>query len=434
MHAGRKRYNPHQRITQGKLNPMKLLWLVPMVASVLMVQQAYAAPGPWDQPAADLADQIAAILGPGQARLIIRNLSTLPIDEIPAIRLLLEQDLKAHGVLASGAESANTIRVTLSENLLERLWVAEIVEGTETRVVMVHVNPGTVQPVQPASGLTLRKQPMLTASDRVVAALEIPDGLVAIEPEEIVIYAQTPGGLHEEKRFGIGQKRALARDPRGVIVASDGSGFEAYISGMACSGSYTPAQPAGEWTVHCSESDDPWPILRGPVLEGPTLQSGAANGSISIKAFYNAARDNFTGIVTPSVDVDLPPFYSAALLPRSDGAGLVIDGIDGKVQIAESGALKPVAGTRDWGSDFAALNSGCGAGSQIVASGSGEAVSDSLRAYELPRQEAVPVSAPLAVGGTVMALWSAPDGKSIFAVIENAANQYEVDRVSALCN
>ena len=47
-------------------------------------------------------------------------------------------------------------------------------------------------------------------------------------------------------------------------------------------------------------------------------------------------------------------------------AGLLIGGIDGKVQLVESGALKPVSGARDWGSDFAALHSGCGAGAQIL--------------------------------------------------------------------
>jgi hypothetical protein len=102
--------------------------------------------------------------------------------------------------------------------------------------------------------------------------------------------------------------------------------------------------------------------------------------------------------------------------------------------MAENGALKTVSGTRDWGSDFAVLHSGCGAGVQVIASGSGEATNDSLRAYELPALEAVPASAPLAMDGTVTALWTAPDGKSVLAAVRNAANQYEVDRVTALCN
>jgi hypothetical protein len=99
---------------------MKHVWLVVLVASSLLWHAglpASAAPNKWAQPAAALADQIAGILGPGQARLTIRNLSTISNEEIPAIRLLLEQDLKAHGVLASDAESANGIRVTLSENI-----------------------------------------------------------------------------------------------------------------------------------------------------------------------------------------------------------------------------------------------------------------------------------------------------------------------------
>jgi hypothetical protein len=80
------------------------------------------------------------------------------------------------------------------------------------------------------------------------------------------------------------------------------------------------------------------------------------------------------------------------------------------------------------------IHSGCGTGAQIVASGSGEAAGDSLRAYDLPALEVIPASAPLDVGGAVMALWPAPDGKSAFVVVRSLADEYEVDRVSTLCN
>ena len=65
---------------------------------------------------------------------------------------------------------------------------------------------------------------------------------------------------------------------------------------------------------------------------------------------------------------------------------------------------------------------------------SGEAVSDSLRAYEIPALEAVGTSAPLTMDGAVTALWTAQDGKGVMAVVRNAAAEYEVDRVTALCN
>ena len=44
---------------------MKLLCLLAVVASALFAQQASASSSQWDQPAAALAEQIAAILGVG---------------------------------------------------------------------------------------------------------------------------------------------------------------------------------------------------------------------------------------------------------------------------------------------------------------------------------------------------------------------------------
>jgi hypothetical protein len=403
---------------------MKLGWLIPIAAIALMGLTASATPSPWEQPAANLAEQVAEILGPGQARLTILNMSSIPTEQIPEIRLLLEQDLKTHGVVASGAESANSIRVTLSENARERLWVAEVMEGDQARVAMVSLEAGAARQLEPAGGLTLRKRTLLITADDVLALLETPNGFVALEPEEIVIFNRA-GADWQQKRIGIGQKRPLARDPRGIIIPSaNREVFTAFLPGTVCDGSYQPAQSAGDWTVHCMENDDPWPIA------GP---ASAGNAS-SLKAFYNASRNYFTGMVVPAVGAELPPFYSAATVPRQNGFGWLIDGIDGRVQIVENGALKPVAGSRDWGSEFAALRSGCGAGTQIVASGSGAATADSLRAFEIPALEAVPASAPLAMDGTVTALWTAPDDKSLFAVVRGTDDRYEVDRVTALCN
>ncbi len=413
---------------------MKLLRLVAMMASVLLMQPAIAAPAAseWDKPAEALAEQIAVILGPGQAQLTLRNVSSISLDEIPAIRRLLEQALKAHSIAASGVESANSIRVTLSENARERLWVAEVIQGNETRVTMVHVDPAASRPIQTSAGLTLRKQTVLMTKAPVLAMLEEGATLVVVEPEEIVFYTKAPESWREQKRAAIGQRRPLSRDPRAVILPSPGGdSFEIALPGVACSGTLTDQSSAGP-QVHCHESDDPWQITRSP-SQSSTGAAADVSGP-TIKAFYNAARDYFTGVVTPSLGVDLPPFYTAAQFPHSSGTGLLTNGIDGKVQVLGLTGLKPVSGTRDWGSDFAALESGCIAGTQNVASGSGEAANDSLRAYEIPAQEAMAASAPLAMDGTITALWSAPDGKSLFATVRTTTGNYEVDRVSASCN
>ena len=399
--------------------------------------QAVQAPGPWSQPAAELATQIADILGPGQAQVTIRNLSTIQASEIPSIRKLMEQDLKAHGVIASGAESANAIRVTLSENERERLWVAEVVEGRETHVAMVHVDASTATVSMSSARLVLRSERIaglasriggIVQNDPIQAASEINGHFLVMYPDRISIFSSTAGAWVEANTIAI--ERKLSRDLRGVLLANaDGSGFTAYTPGMQCIGSYSlplagPSADSG-WSVRCHASDDPWPVY----------QSGDASSATPLKAFYNSARNYFTGVVTPGIGVDLPPFYAAGMIPRAaGGAALLISGIDGNVQLIENGATRPVAGTRDWGSDFTVMRSGCGAGTQIIASSSGEAANDSLRAFEIPALEALPTSNSLTLGGTVTALWTAQDGKSAFAVVRNTAGEYEVDRVTALCN
>ena len=423
---------------------MRLIKAVAMLVCWLAVLDADGAqmppttPSRWAQPAAELASQIAEILGPGQAQLTIRNLSTIQASEVPAIRRLLEQDLKTRGVLSGGAESANAIRVTLSEDVRERLWVAEIVEGNATRVAMVHVDAASATPTGATERVLLRRQTIFTFSEPVLAALEIAGEMVVLEPERIVIYGRVADGFREQQRFSIDPVRQLARDPRGALLGyAGGSRFEAWIPGVECTGTSSPGSLNANWDVQCHASDDPWAVTQPPLeLTNFGTPSAQANVSITpLQAFYNSARNYFTGVLSPSAGADLRPFYALAILPRlANQSALLVGNIDGKVQMAENGALRPVAGTRDWGSDFAVVHSGCGTGAQVIASSSGEATTDSLRAFEIPALEAVPVSASLSVDGAVTAMWTAPDGKSVFAVVRNAANQYEVDRVTALCN
>ena len=390
----------------------------------------------WEQPANSLAEQVAAILGPGQATLTIRNLSSIADSDIPTIRAYIEKNLKTHSMAIAPGESANTIRITLSQNDRERLWVAEIVEGNQTRVVMVPAGPAVTQTSAAADYMTLRRErlPILKGAsgaishEPVLAAFETANVLVLLRPETVDLWIFAGGGWQYQESIPLDEHRPFARDARGMVLPGP-DGFMVFAGQAGCTGMYVPrttaaAQVADNWTIRCRPSDEPWPIL----------QTSDPVNPFRIKAFYNAARNYFTGVVTPNLGADLPPFYSAALLMRPNGPAVLIGGVDGKVRIVENGTLKPVSGARDWGSDFALLNSGCGSGAQVIASGSGQAASDSLRAYELPAQEAVPASAPLTMNGTVTALWPAPDGKSLLTAVELPSGDYEVDRVTALCN
>lgn len=411
------------------------------------------APGEWQQPAAALAGKIADLLGPGQAHLTLNNVSSIPAADLPPIQKLITDALHARGITVSGPESATAVRVTLSESATERLWVAQVVEGDDTEIAMVDAGPVSQEQTQPVVGMVLRRERVFASSVPILASLQTEGGMVILEPERIAIFAHTAAGWREQQHAEIAPAGPLSRDPRGMLLpVSTGAGFLASLPGTSCTGNFLAGPTARDWTIGCHASDDPWIILSGPETstepgavapalpaQFPGTQSNAMrvpdSPAPTLKAFYNASRNYFTGTLVPNPAVDIPPFYSAAFIPNAAGGeDLLIGGIDGNLHLLENNALNPVSGARDWGSDFAALHSGCGAGSEIVATAAGQAASDSLRAYDLRTLEAVPASEPLTMNGAVTALWTAPDGKAVMAVVRTAPAQYEVDRVSATCN
>jgi hypothetical protein len=385
----------------------------------------------WEQPAGELAKQIAALTGPGPARLVIRNDSSLAASETPAIRRLLERDLRGLGVVTGGSESATLIRVTLSENLQGGLWVAEVVEGTETRVTMLPVSLGsTASPAGGGSSLTLRRTLAITETDAVLDAQIFSAGnvqrLVVLEPERIVTYTRSAVGTSfveaagwvEDQRFAIAHTRPFPRDVRGELVSAQDHLFDAYLPGAMCSGTNTGAEVA----VGCGDSDDPWPI------------------GVAQRGFYNSMRDSFTGVLAPGFGMEIAPFYQASDIPRPTGTGMLLNTVDGRVMLIENSTLKPLSGANDWGSDFAVVRSECGSGVQVLVSGSGAAAAgDSLRAYEIVGREAIAVSAALPVDGAVTAVHvagneaSAGTGATVI-VRKDAPLRYEVWNVSAFCN
>jgi hypothetical protein len=384
-----------------------------------------------EQPVADLAKQIAAIAGPGPVKLTIQNMSSLNADELPNIRTRLEHDLNGYGVIVTAADSATTVRVTLSENAAGGLWVAEVREGTEERVVMVPVIVDTPAETPTEAGITLRKTLVWQQKDPVLDVLIVQTGamrtMIVLQPERIISYVMTAGTWAKEQEFATAHTRPFPRDMRGRLITGQGHLFDAYLPGVSCMGT----ESSGALEVSCADSDDPWPLPEA----GPLNFSGSSVG-VQQRAFYNVTRNYFTGVLSPGFGMQLQPFYDAGAISRPRGVAMLLNQIDGRVVVIENNVTKPVAGARDWGSDFAAIHSACGQGTQVLVSGSGATPTDSIRAYEIPGREAEPVSAPLAVDGQVMAMWPSNDGTSATVVIRAAAGQkaYEVYSVSALCN
>jgi hypothetical protein len=380
---------------------------------------------PWDQPTADLARQIAALTGPGPAKLVIHNDSTVPNGEIPVIRQLLERNLRSFGVTTGASDSATLIRVTLSQNLRGGLWVAEVDEGTETRVAMLPVSLQTPTSTAPGPTLTLRRTLLLSTAEiddePILDAALIAGRLIVLEPDRLVVYAKNSTTLpatstdwSESQTLPITHARSFPRDLRGRIFPASDHLFDAYLPGVLCTGSNDGAQMA----LTCAESDDPWPIT--------TTQH----------AFSSAMRDYFTGILAPGYSFELQPFYNAADVPRPTGSAILLNQLNGNVLLIENNAAKLIAGANDWGSDFAVIRSGCGSGAQVLVSGSGAAAAgDILRAFEISGREAIAVSPPLPIDGAITAISTAPDNTTANVIVRrDAPTRWEVWNVAPLCN
>jgi hypothetical protein len=410
--VGTQAYNSRQRMTFSKRR-------LTLVVALFCASLAHAVTN-WDQPSADFARQIVAITGPGTIALTIKDRSVLPLDELPAIRRALERELRTHGVIVRPAtEAASIVRVSLSQNSRGWLWVAEVQQGSETRVAMLPLPGATATAPQPSGpSLTLRKTLLRAQADQILDAAMVSSAgeqrMIVLDPLHITVYSLVAGEWRPAVAYDITHSRPFPRDLRGHLVLGPEQQFTAYLPGVTCRGSSGSSGSA--MTVACLDNDDPWPIG-------------------TQRAFYNSTRDYFTGVVVPGFGPKLPPFYSAAELVRTEGTAFLFADINGQVHLFAGGSHKMLTGARDWGSDIAAVRSGCGSGTQVMASLAGTPATDSVRAYEIVGREANATSAPLNFDGPVTAMWTAGDDSSAIVVAQNSQlSRSEAYRVSVDCN
>jgi hypothetical protein len=133
----------------------------------------------------------------------------------------------------------------------------------------------------------------------------------------------------------------------------------------------------------------------------------------------------------------MPKFYSAAPLPRDKYVLWLFAGVDGQIHMIDG--MSDQAAKIVWGSDVTTLRTSCGAGWQVLASSAGnangDANGDSIRAYEFPGRDPVPVTAALEFSGDITALWTEPKGDTAIAVVHNReSGSYEAFRLALACN
>jgi len=392
-----------------------------------------------------LAQKIVAVTGPGAVTLTLDNRSSLGRRDNEVIGNGLRVALEAVGLrFVKPEQAAASIAITLSENPRSYVWVAQIRQAAgEAAVVMVSA-PRAEGPAAPRDSvpLSLRKIPLWTQEEPIldVAVLEenvAPTRIAVLDAERVSLYRWEGGKWQQEQTLALTHSRPWPRDLRGRLIAAKDHLFDIYLPGVLCRSSTNVPL-----SLSCRESDDPWPLVVGS-WSGPPLPnfrsfspSATTPASIAqISAFFAPTRNFFTGALAPGVGkfTTLAKFYSAAPLPRDKYALWLFASTDGQVHMVDG--FTELTAKLGWGADLASVRTSCGAGWQVLATSSADQAEDSIRAYEFPDRDPVPVSASVDFAGKVTALWTEAKGDTAVAIARNReTGNYESFRLAVACN
>jgi hypothetical protein len=371
-----------------------------------------------------LAGKIVSVTGPGTFAINVVNRSSLSPSQAEEIRRGLLADLAARGVRPTSTDAAaGTVSITLSEGLQNYVWAAEIHQGSnDAQVQIVSLpRPDVVSTDRATFPLTIHKTLLWTDDSRIldVALFSAnPQQMIVLGAESINLYQFQQGRWQRQQSLAISHVHPWPRDLRGRLVLRKDHLFDAYLPGVFCRSTATTPL-----AVNCYNSDDPWPL------------APAGTDTAGESAFFASTRNFFTGAISPGIgkQTTTQPFYSAAMVPREKYALWVINGVDGQIHLLD-GITDRIAGKLDWGSDVAAVHSGCGLGWQILVTGNSDAPGDTVKAFEIPDREFVTVSQPVEFAGKITALWTDSNGNGAIAISQiGETGKYEADQLSITC-
>ncbi|HEY7351164.1 MAG TPA: hypothetical protein VH596_00225 [Terriglobales bacterium] len=397
--------------------PSRLRWA--LCLCLLFSQIGLAAD--WHQPVSDLSAKIAAVIGPGVVALEVNNRSSIASADADEIRRELTAALTTSGIrIWQPDQAAATIKLTLSENLQNYVWVAEIQQASnDTNVILVSSpRPDTPFNTQNAPPLRIRATTLISQPEPMldVVLLEgTPQRLLVLERSAVTIQEQQGGKWTVVQSIPITSPKPLPRDLRGHLFLRKDHLFDAYLPGLIChSTNSTPLQ------MNCSPSDDPWPLSP----EG-----------FGLSAFFSPTRNFFTGALVPGIGKQnsAPPFYSAAAFPRTNYVLWIFAGLDGQLHVLD-GINNLVLGRVHWGSGVVGVHASCRQDWQVLADSAENEPPDSIQAFEFPDREPAAVSPKLKLNGNITAMWSAPDGGSAIAIDRNSSTgDYEALQLNLDC-
>lgn len=376
----------------------------------------------WKTPARSLAGKILSAAGArGKISLLVVNASSLSGEEISAASGALRAALGGLGfAFASPAEM--DVRVTLSENLREYLWIAEVSKGGTPRVRMVTIRKPEFSPgVGSLPPLFLTSQIVWRQPERIIdwtfsrSSSPASQRLLILEPERLAIYRLADHSWLPEDSFPIPHANPWPRDLRGRLLVDENRQIEIFLPDVHCLGTLASA------ALQCRQEEALWPI-------------GARDAG---EAAYVADRNYFETLPASSMAAGTksPSFYAAAPLSRPKGLAWVLAETNGTTGLYESPAV-PLLPFSSWGSEVASLDAGCGGTDSLLAAtaASDWTQADRVQVYEIHGEAPEAIGSPLDFPGPVMSLWRDAEGRSANLVVrELKTGMYEAFTLRIVC-
>jgi hypothetical protein len=394
--------------------------------TILLLIGAVAWCQSFDELARGLAQKMSNVLklqSVEKVSLSFHDVSPLSPPDAAAARAAIERELRALGVnTVEAAQGDAELTVTLSENLHEWAWVAEIrrksgLEPAATEVVIEKRPKPVIAAGEPS--IVLEKKLMLEQDERILDVAPLGRALLVLDGEAVSVY-ETSGGAWQRKLFvRIPVSQPWPRDLRGRIVAQASpqtDAYQAYLPGMTCHGN-----AGGGLSISCRD-ESLWPMGSGPRMLGI--------------AQFAPSRNYFDGrVVTPNgSQTTLPAFFSAAQFTVRENAAWALAGVDGRTYLYNT----PIQNSGAWtglGVSITGVESDCGARSQVLATASGDdTVADIVQAYDIIDGAPRTVGEAVRFPGPVTALWPAAERGVAFAVSRDLrTGRYVAFRLAINC-
>ena len=132
-------------------------------------------------------------------------------------------------------QAAATVRVSLSEDLRNYVWIAEIKQAANESSVAMISAPRLKFNASPLEGaaLAVRRTLLWSSEDRILDVEEISGGhLLVLYPEQVTLYKSQGGKWQAEQSLAVTHAQPWPRDLRGRVVPRKDHLFDAYLPGV----------------------------------------------------------------------------------------------------------------------------------------------------------------------------------------------------------